>query len=182
MEINLNNCTFLYYEQLYILLSENVVFHQYYVRQLLCRLFLSHITLDLMSLRRSSSSLFNCPNDLAYSGCRWWTYSRKMFSNRSPQNVSYWMRRASDTNANIFFVMPKEWRFRRRTRTLWQQWLALHREAKCFTSVALIYTENLRAIDIGLPERSTLLTDGMFSKSWQVWKLWSNIAYISVKT
>ena len=46
MEINLNNCTFLHYEQLYILLSENVVFHQmYYVRQLLCRLFPSHITL-----------------------------------------------------------------------------------------------------------------------------------------
>ena len=47
MEINLNNCTFLHYEQLYILLSENVVFHQlmYNVSQLLCRLFPSHITL-----------------------------------------------------------------------------------------------------------------------------------------
>ena len=44
MEINLNNCTFLHYEQLYILLSDNVVFH-HYVRQLLCRLFPSHITM-----------------------------------------------------------------------------------------------------------------------------------------
>ena len=27
-------------------------------------------------------------------------------------------------------------------------------------------------------ERSTLLTDDMFSQSWQVWKLWPNI-YVS---
>ena len=26
-------------------------------------------------------------------------------------------------------------------------------------------------------ERSTLLTDDMFSQSWQVWKLWSNIYF-----
>ena len=73
--------------------------------------FLLILLWGLMSLHRSSSCLYNCPNVLAYSGCRWWTYSRLIFSNCSPQNVSYWMRRASDTDANIIFVMPKDWRF-----------------------------------------------------------------------
>ena len=147
MEINLNNCTFLH--------TNNYIFYfpriLYFIKCIMFAnssvvSFLLILLWGLMSLHRSSSCLFNCPNVLAYSGCRWWTYSRLIFSNCSPQNVSYWMRRASDTDANIIFVMPKEWRFRRRTRTLWQQWLALHREAKCLTSVAL--SENLRAIDI----------------------------------
>ena len=100
MKINLNNCTFLHYEQLYILLSENVVFIK-------CIMFANSSVVSfllillwgLMSLHRSSSCRFNCPNVLAFSGCHWWTYSRLIFSNCSPQNVSYWMRRASDTDA-----------------------------------------------------------------------------------
>ena len=97
-------------------------------------------------------------------------YSRLIFSNCSPQNVSYWMRRASDTDANIIFLMPKERRLGRiykNTHTLTTMIGITPRGQGSYVSG----TFGESASDRHTIERSTLLTDDMFSQSWQVWKL-----------